>query len=232
MKSLFFFVLPCLVMGAGQDLPAGHWEGPLKMGERDVVIAVDLAKNSNGAWICSFSVPLQKATGLRCANLSVAGNQVKFQIVDVPNQPSFEGVVSEDGLMNVTISSAGGSLPAQLKRTGEGKVEVAVASPMVDPAFEGDWEGAIETPERTVRLVLHIKNQPDKTVLATLDAENGPRGLPLSDIVQKGAEFEFKLRMAGGAFKGKMVQEGSKIEGVWSHGANEAPMRLVKSPAQ
>jgi len=232
MKPLFFFVLPCVAMAAGQDLPAGHWEGPLKVGEREVVIAVDLTKNPNGAWACSFSVPLQKATGLRCANLSVAGNQVKFEVADAPNQPSFEGVVSEDGLMNVTISSTSGSLAAQLKRTGEAKVEVAAASPAVDSAFEGDWDGVIETPERTVRLVLHIKNQPDKTVLATLDAENGPRGLPLSDVVQKGADFEFKLRMAGGAFKGKMLEQGAKIEGVWSQGANEAPMRLVKTAAK
>lgn len=118
-------------------------------------------------------------------------------------------------------------------RTVFEKVEVPKTSPAVSADLEGDWEGVIATPAATIRAVVHFRNQPDKTVKATLDSpDQGATGLSLSDVVQKGAYVEFVLPIAKGAYKGELNKEATLITGQWTQGGAPAPLNLKKVPAR
>ncbi len=219
-----------------QTTPAGHWEGNVVLPNQEMTISVDLAKNDKGAWTGSFGVPTQGVTGLKIDKLEVDGKNVKFTVPEAPGAPEFSGAVKDDGHMALSFSANGASFPADLKRTGEAKVELPQTSPVVDAKFEGDWEGSLvtpptpENPSVTLRIAIHLHNQPDKTVKATLDSpDQNAFGMSMSDVVQKDLAIEMKLKMVGGAYKGVLNAEGTELAGDWSQGGGTLPLKLKKA---
>lgn len=113
------------------------------------------------------------------------------------------------------------------------RVEVQKTSPAVSAELEGDWEGVIESMRGNIKAVVHFRNQPDKTVKATIDSpDQGAMGLALSDVVQKGSSIEFQLRMAKGSYKGELNKEATQITGQWTQGASPSTLNLKKAPAK
>jgi len=113
------------------------------------------------------------------------------------------------------------------------KVEAPKTSAAISAEWEGDWEGAIDNMGASIRVAVHFKNQPDKTVSATLDSpDQGAMGLPLADVVQKGSTLEFQLPAAKGTYKGELNKEATRITGQWSQGGASTPLILKKAPAK
>lgn len=222
--SLFIALL------AGAAFPqAGHWEANLQVPDLVIGLAVDLDKNAKGEWTGSFGVPAQKIAGLAVVDLKVEGPSVKFKVAGLPGAPSFELKLSGESKLAGTLISPQGELPVEFEKKGDAKVELPVMSPAVSKELEGDWMGSIDAPNGTLNLIVHFKNQPDKTVLATMDSpDQGAKDLPLSDIVQKELDVEFKLRMANAGYKGKLNKEGTGMTGEWSQGGGTLPLKLKK----
>ena len=226
-------LLPCGIAFA-QTGPAGHWEGSLKLPDREVPISVDLAKDEKGAWIGALSQKAQNVANVPLADIKVQDKSVKFRVsAGGPSAPSFDCTQESAAVLQCALTGPGGSLDATLKRTGEAKVELPKASPAVSAELEGNWEGAVETPNGSLRLVVHFQNQPDKTVKATMDSlDQNSTDLPLSDIVQTGAAVEFQLRLVNGSYKGTMNKEATQIAGDWSQSGATLPLLLKKSAAK
>jgi len=213
-----------------QSNVAGHWEGTLSVPNQELNITIDLLKSDKGQWSGSFGVPSQGASGLRLEKIEIDGKNVKFTVPEAPGAPEFSGSIKDDGHMALSFSVSGGSFPADLKRTGEAKVEVPQASPAVDTKFEGDWEGSLDTPGGALRIAIHLHNQPDKTVKATLDSpDQNAFGMSMSDVVQKDLAIELKLKVVGGAYKGSLNAEANKLTGEWSQGGSSFPLELKKA---
>lgn len=230
MRSLLrFALLPCGLAFA-QTGPAGHWEGALKLPDRDVQIAVDLTKDNKDAWIGAVTQGAQSTQGVPLADIKVEDKSVKFRVSAGGNAPSFDCTLESATALRCTLTGPGGSLDFTLQRTGEAKVNLPKPSPAVTAELEGNWEGAVETPNGSLRLVVHFKNQPDKSVRATMDSlDQGATDLPLTDVLQKDAAVEFQLRMANGAYKGTMNKEATQITGDWTQGGGSTPLLLKKS---
>jgi hypothetical protein len=80
---------------------------------------------------------------------------------------------------------------------------------------------------------VHFKNQPDKTVKATLDSlDQNSMDLPLTDVVQKGPAIEFQLRLVNGGYKGTLNKESTQLAGEWSQSGSSMPLTLKKSPSK
>jgi hypothetical protein len=108
-------------------------------------------------------------------------------------------------------------------------VELIPASPVVSKALEGDWEGSLQMPSRTERMIFHFKNKPDKTVAATMEIlRSGSLALPLNDVKQNGQEVEFGMRIAHGGFKGTLNSEGTELTGQFSHEGNSVQLTFRK----
>jgi len=209
--------------GAGPD---GHWEADITGdGGRRIRVSLDLAKNTESEWVASMGVPAANRTGMVVKDVAVNGKSVKFVAVEFMMAP-FELTLAPDGSMKGTISSPG-SQPVEFKRTGEAKVELIPASPAVSKELAGDWESSLTTPGGAARMVFHFRNQPDKTVMATIDTDNAV-GLPLNNVKQTGQKVEFGMQISGGAFQGSLNKEGTELAGQLTHEATSFPLTLRK----
>jgi len=208
----------------------GHWEADItEDGRRRIRVSLDLAKNAKSEWISSMGVPAANRTGMVVKDVSVNGKSVKFVAVEFMMAP-FDLTLDPAGSMKGTISSPG-SQPVEFKRTGEAKVELIPASPGVSRELAGDWEGSLATPGGAARMVFHFRNQPDKTVMATIDTDNAV-GLPLNNVKQTGQKLEFGLKISGGAFQGSLNKEATELAGQLTHEATSFPLTLRKKSEQ
>ncbi len=208
--------------------PAGHWEGIFKVNDREIGLALDLAKNAKLEWIASMSVPAENATGLVVTDVVVSGDSVKFVGVELM-MARFDLTLGPDGRMGGTISNPQSTLPIEFKRTGQPKVELIPASPAVSNDLEGDWEGSLPTPGRTFRILFHFKNQADGTVVATVDTpDSGAIGLPLNNVKQTGRKVEVGMRIAHATFQGTLSPEGTELAGQFAHEQDSVPLTLRK----
>ena len=120
-------------------------------------------------------------------------------------------------------------LPIEFAKKGDAKVVTPTTSPAVSKELEGDWAGAVEIPQGNFHLIVHFQNQPDKTVLATMDSpEQGKKDLKLSGVAQKGLAVEFRSKMTGGAYRGTLNKAGTEITGRWTQGGKSNPLKLKK----
>ena len=211
----------------GQTGPAGHWEAVLNANGRDIGISLDLARNDKAEWIASMGVPAQNATGLVVKDLVVNGNSVKFMAVEL--QMAKLDLTLADGKLAGTITSPRDSLPVEFKRTGEAKVQLPATSPAVSKDLEGNWAGTLKTPGPEVEIVVHFQNQPDNTVLATIDipAQNA-MGMPINDVKQTGDKVEFGLKIAHASFQGTLNRETGELTGQLGHEEQAMQMKLKK----
>ena len=216
-----------LTTGAG---PEGHWEADItREGQRRIRVSLDLAKDEKSEWIASMGLPAANRTGMVVKDVAVNGKSVKFVAVEFMMAP-FDLTLDPSGSLKGTISSPG-SQPVEFKRTGEAKVELIPASPAVSQELAGDWEGSLKTPGGAARMVFHFRNQPDTTVMATIDTDNAV-GLPLNNVKQTGQKVEFGMQISGGAFQGSLNKEGTELAGQLTHEASSFPLTLRKKSGQ
>ncbi len=207
---------------------AGHWDGKFTPEGREITVTLDLAQNDKGVWIASMGFPAANATGLVVKDIAVNGKSLKFMAVEL--QMSIVDVtLGENGKLTGTISSQRGSLPIEFTRTGEAKVELMAPSPAVSKELEGDWEGALQTPNGEMKLTVHFKNLPDKTVSATIDVPaTNASNMPLNDVKQTGDKVSFGIKIAHANFQGTMNKEATEIAGQFGHDEQSMPLVLTK----
>ncbi len=224
-------ILLFATLASAQSSPEGHWEGTLKVGNNDIVLALDLAKNAKSEWIGSMGVPAEKMTGLVVMDIKVSGSSIKFTAVEL-QMAKVDLTLGTDGIMKGTLATPQGPVPIEFKRAGDAKVALIPPSPAVAKEFEGDWEGSLQTPGRTFRLIFHFKNQPDNTVAATIDSPDGGMGagfgLPLNDVKQTGKQIEFGIKIAHAEFKGTINQDSTEIAGQFGHEKDFTSLTLKK----
>jgi len=228
--SVLFASLVCAQAG-----PDGHWEGSFTVNNREVGVSLDLAKNEKSEWIASMGLPSGNATGLVVMNVAVNGKSVKFVAVEF-QMATFDLTLGPDGRMKGTMSapqgpmSTQGSVPVELKRTGEAKVELISVSPAVSKELEGDWEGSLQAPNGVLfPLVFHFKNLPDKTVAATMDSPGrNAMAMPLNNVKQTGQKVEIGLKIAGASFQGSLNKEGTELALQMIHDGGSSPLTLRK----
>jgi hypothetical protein len=223
-----------LLPSFGQTGPAGHWDGTLQLPDRELQLTLDLAKDDLGAWTGTFGQPAQNLRNIPVSALKVDDKTVRFALAGGGgNAPGFDCKLESAAAMTCSVSGPGGSVNASFRRTGEAKVDLPKASAAVSADLEGAWEGAIETPNGTLHLIIHFRNQPDKTVQATLDSlDQNAHDLPLTDVAESGNSIVFQLRMASGAYKGTLDKEKKQIAGEWTQGGNTMPLTLKKTAAK
>ena len=230
--AILLFALLVVIHGAqlrAQITPDGHWEGALKTPNgQQLKISLDLAKNAKTEWIASMGMPSQNMTGMAVTNVAVNGSSVKFVALELM-MATAELTLGTDGKMSGTLTGPQGSTPVEFTRTGEAKVELIPPSPAVTKELEGDWEGTLQTPGGTFRMVFHFRNQPDNTVVATMDSpDRNGFGLPLDNVKQTGKNVQVGVRIAQSQFQGTLNEQGTEIAGKFGHEENTMPLTMKK----
>jgi hypothetical protein len=210
-----------------QDGPRGHWSGSVEVPGQTLAMEVDLDKGANG-WIGSISIPAQNAKGIPLDAISFTGGKCVFHLKGAPGDPTFTGTLSADGKSLAGDFTQGpGSFPFKFTRTGDPKVEEAKASPAVAKEFLGAWEGTLEGPG--LRLVLKMSNEAGGAKAALTSVDQGGIDIPVSAVEQKESKLTLVVSMVGGRYEGAINKDGSELNGTWSQGGNEIPLKFKKA---
>src|SRR5690242_18993487 len=101
----------------------GHWEGRIKIPNRELGITVDLARTTKGARIGSMTVMNSIAVDVPLSGITITGLEVRFT-ASLPDKASFEGRLAADGTsISGKVTSATGQPAFQLTRFGEANVK-------------------------------------------------------------------------------------------------------------
>ena len=100
---------------------------------------------------------------------------------------------------------------------------LALAAPV---AVVGDWEGALDTGQGSLRIVLHIAQGGDG-LTATMDSpDQGVTGIAIDTIAYNDPELHFEVARIAGSFAGKLDKQ--QIAGQWKQGGATLPLTLKR----
>jgi hypothetical protein len=219
-SRLSAFIIVALALAAAPSTaqtprnPSGHWEGSFTAGAGPVAVQLDLTVNSEGAVAGTISTAM--VSGLPLTKLAMSGDTLTF---DVPGNDGarFAGVLSADGKSIIgEFSTAAGSAPSTLVRTGDAKTQAAIRSAAVAKEMEGRWSGVLNVEGQQKRLTLTIANQADNSALATLvSVDDGGIEVPVV-VVQNGKRLEVAIKTTGASFAVTLDSSAGELSGTYT----------------
>lgn len=209
--------------------PAGHWEGSALVQDMQVPLQLDLAKNADGQYGGTISVPAQKLRGLPLLKVTVDGTRIDFQARS--DQP-FSGALSPDGSSIAGEMNLGAmSVPVTLTRSGDARFDPAVTSPKISSSLEGTWNGTLQA-DGGLRLVLTLTNHADGTATGVVtNIDEGGLTIPVT-IAESGSTVTIESRVVPGTFSLAFTSEGTELAGTFKQNGAEAPMTFRRAAAK
>ncbi len=110
----------CLGTASGQmpgqaKFPEGVWEGPIKVGPVELLLAFHLSSDKDGAWKATMDSIDQGAIGIPCESVKVDGKKVTIELGKLKAQ--FEGTSSSNNtVLKGTFTQRGVKFPLSLNR--------------------------------------------------------------------------------------------------------------------
>jgi hypothetical protein len=211
--------------------PAGHWEGKIRIPDREMAFVVDLAQGPAGSWIGSLSIPGSTSIDVPLENITIAENAVRFTAA-LPGPTSFEGTLSADASsLTGKVANPEGAVPFELARNGEAKVKVPPPSSVASKAFEGRWEGSVEVAGKVMRMVLKMSAAADGTARATVtNLDKGNVEIPASTVTIQGNQIDLDIRAVGGSYRGTL-SAGGEIAGELAQQGVKIPLTFKRAAA-
>jgi hypothetical protein len=203
------------------------------MPNRDVAAVVDLARNAQGAWIGSMTLPGSTSVDVPLADIAADGVTVRF-IARLAGNPSFEGKLSDDaGSLSGMAANAQGEVPFELTRNGEAKVKIPAPSSPLAKEFAGAWEGTLEVGEKKLRLALRFSAAADGSALATLSSlDQGSQEVQVTTVTFTGKSVQLTVPAISGIYRGTLDASG-EIAGEWTQGGKTLPLAFKRAaPAE
>ena len=207
--------------------PAGHYEGAIQTPEGNLDVQIDLVKDSGTGWKGTISIPAQITKGLGLIDVAVKDNTVSFGIKAL-GDPRFRGTLSKDGgKISGEMTQSGYSMPFQLTRTGEAKIEKQALNPPMSKDLEGVWEGVLEAGGQQLRLRFVLSNENGAGTGKLFSLDQGNLEFPVARISQSGSKVKLEAPMIGAGFEGDL--KAAKMTGEWSQGGASFPLTLAKA---
>ena len=98
------------------------------------------------------------------------------------------------------------------------------------PAVVGDWSGAISTGGGSLRAVIHVAQDKDGKLTATMASpDQGATGIAISSITYKEPALHFEIEKLGASYDGTMNKDNSEITGNWKQGPATLTLNLKRA---
>ena len=216
----------CLAQSAPNA--AGHWQGKIQMGDRDLAFTVDLDRNAQGTWIGSMTVTGSTSVDVPLGTVEAQDGIVRFT-ASLPGPAKFDGKLSSDGTsVSGTASNNQGQAPFQMTRSGAASVKLPPASSLLPKEFAGDWEGSLEVQGQPRRIALKLTADPQGRAVGNLIAvDQGNTEIAVSTVTIQGKELHLEVRAVSGDYRGTLNESG-EIAGEWSQGASKMPLTFKR----
>jgi len=97
-------------------------------------------------------------------------------------------------------------------------------------AVVGDWDGALSAGGGSLPVVIHITQEKEGKLAATLDSPSqGATGIAISPITFKEPDVHFEIEKFGATYDGTMNKNHSEIAGTWKQGGQSMPLNFKRS---
>jgi hypothetical protein len=208
--------------------PSGHWKGSLEIPGQSLPVEFDLAKDAKGQFVGTFTGA--DVRNLPLTKIAVSGRSVTLQATS--EQP-FNGELSADGrTIAGTVILSGYSLPLELTRTGDARVEPPPTSAPIGREFEGRWEGTINATRGPLRIVLTMTNQSDGRAAAHLvSVDEGGLLIPVV-IAQNGRQVTYVATALPMSWAGELSADGNELHGTFTQGSSSLPLSFRRAAAE
>jgi hypothetical protein len=206
---------------------SGRWEGTIQIPDEPLRIDVDLAKNPQGVWIGSISIPASTTLDVPLADITVNGMAVRFMAA-LPDKATFEGKLSADAQsLSGTVTNRMGGVPFRLTRRGAPNVKVPPPSSPLSKEFEGTWEGIISAGGNVIRMVLKLSAAADGTAIGTLTTIDQNQEIPVTTVTIKGKQLQLESRSVSATYFGTLGANGD-ITGNWIQLGDGPPLTFKR----
>ena len=207
--------------------PSGHWEGSAAAGGFSTTFQVDLAKNSQGELIGTFTG--QDVKNLPLAKVAVEGQSLTFYTrADSP----FRGMLSAAGTsVSGEVVISGYVVPASMRRTGAARLEPPPTSAPIGKELEGTWNGTLVASTGPLRLVLTMANQDGRSIGRIVNVDEGGLTIPFV-ITQKASSVNLESPSVAGSFSGELNAEGTELAGAWTQGGVSLPLTFRRAATE
>jgi hypothetical protein len=99
------------------------------------------------------------------------------------------------------------------------------------PDVVGDWQGALDTGQGQLRLVLHLTKAADGSLAATIDSlDQGANAIPVSSVTLKASKLSLGVDAVNGSYEGTVNADASEIDGTWTQGQG-LPLNFKRAAA-
>ena len=96
----------------------------------------------------------------------------------------------------------------------------------------GRWEGALDTGQGKLRLVLDVTKAADGSLAGTLTSvDQGGVRIPIERVEQNGKILRLDVKAVGGNFEGTLSNDRQRIAGTWTQGLS-LPLEFARTSNQ
>lgn len=214
----------------------GRWGGTLELGQMQLRVIFQIAKNADGSYTGTLGSPDQGAATAPIT--AILYNAPSVQIEADGLMAAYNGEFNPEGT-EITGTWTQGQVPKPipliLKRSTETVEappgEEAYQFPKGSPAdIRGYWKGTLDAKGVQLRLALAIARKPDGTYNGTLDSlDQGARGLPLINLAYTNEQVHLEWKLGQAAFDGELSKDANEMSGQWVQMGNSLPIKWERT---
>ena len=203
--------------------PSGHWKGSVEIPGQTMPFEIDLAKDAKGQFVGTISGTDVK--NLPLTKVAVSGRSVTLQ---ASTEQPYKGELSTDGrTITGTVILSGYSLPLELTRTGDARIEPPPTSAPIGNELEGIWEGTLNAGRGPLRIVLTMS----ESARGPRDGADRQRGRRrVDDSHRHHAEWVERVvhvaTAVPSAWAGVLSADGHELAGTFSRGPASLPLNF------
>jgi hypothetical protein len=224
----FAISIPC--SRAAEEM-AGRWEGSTDIPGRELMLIVDLSKES-GAWTGSITIPGLGVKGKPLKDIVVKGSEASFAIKSGSGrslEAIFKAHLTSKDVMSGDFVQAGNTAPFVLKQTGPPQVEVPPRSTPISQELEGEWKGNYEIFGSARQVTIKLVNRADGATANFEIVGKKTTNLPVDLVTQEGDLLTIDSHDTGIGYEGRLNKETAEIKGTFIQGPIELPLILHRA---
>jgi len=97
--------------------------------------------------------------------------------------------------------------------------------------IRGRWEGALEVPDHTLRLVMKVGRTPDGTYGGSVvSVDQGGVELPTTSMTLSNSNIRVEFKSLRAVYTGTLTNQGKVMDGKWEQMGNPLPLRFERKP--
>ena len=203
----------------------GDWAGTLTNGPAQLRLVLHITAAKDGSLTATLDSVDQGANGIPVTSATLAGSKLSLSVEAVPGGGAYEGTVNKDAS---EIDGTWSQGPQTMALNFKHAQPHAAPKPATPSDIDGTWQGVLDTPRGTMRILFKIVNM-DTGLTATVQSpDQSPNWAPTTSITRTGNKISIEMKAFGAAFEGQINAAKDTIDGNFTQGGS-IPLVLKKS---